>query len=69
MIREDNSGDTDPQFMKYYHEADCFHLENCKMEWKVGSFYQRRNKEQGRENRKYVIDKGYTVNRIWGEKE
>ena len=36
---------------------------------KAGHFYRVKNKEQGREYRKYVIGWGHTVKLAWGENE
>lgn len=36
-----------------HHKGDSLLLKNCKMEWKAGSFYRIKNKDQGRD--KYKI--------------
>ena len=51
------------------HEVDSLLLENCKMGQKAGRFYRIKNKEQGRDEQKYLIGWGHTVNLVWGEKE
>ena len=43
------------------------HLESCKIGWRAGGFYKKKNKEE--KNRKYLTGWAHTVDLAWGEKE
>lgn len=52
MTKEDNLDAINELYLTV-HEGDCFHLVNCKMEWKVENFYRIKNKTE--KSRKYLI--------------
>lgn len=66
VTKEDNLDPINELYLTAY-EGDCFHLVNCKMEWKVENFHRIKNKTE--KSRKYLIGLDNIVSLVQGEKE
>lgn len=66
VTKEDNLDPINELYLTA-HEGDCFHLVNCKMEWKVENFHRIKNKTE--KSRKYLFGLDNIVSLVQGEKE